>query len=168
MYLIYIMNSQLADSILCMINKILYIKKLANNPISSIQALFCYCKYFIFLFMFIYLECIRFESFLSSMLLLLPSLRKMGPGYGFDYSWDNSLYPPLGYRLGESCDFSVREYEWLLHQYIFCKYWAKLFCLANRHLSGQHGGVEVVACTRTTHSRDTVGGGSGALLVQGL
>ena len=65
-------------------------------------------------------------------------------------------------------DFSVREYEWLLHQYIFCKYWAKLFCLANRHLSGQHGGVEVVACTRTTHSRDTVGGGSGALLVQGL
>ena len=41
-------------------------------------------------------------------------------------------------------------------------------CLANRHLSGQHGGVEVVACTRTTHSRDTVGGGSGVLLVQGL
>ena len=29
-------------------------------------------------------------------------------------------------------------------------------------------GIEVVACTRTTHSRDTVGGGSGALLVQGL
>ena len=24
-------------------------------------------------------------------------------------------------------------------------------------------GIEVVACTRTTHSRDTVGGGSGAL-----
>ena len=29
-------------------------------------------------------------------------------------------------------------------------------------------GIEVVACTRTTHSRDTVGGGSGVLLVQGL
>ena len=33
--------------------------------------------------------------------------------------WGNHVNP------GNRFDFSIREYEWLLHQYILCKYWAK-------------------------------------------
>ena len=83
----------------------------------------------------------------------------MGPG---SY-WDNSLYPPSGYRLGESCEnSSLRNYQVV----VFVKFIGLAFNQPPHVWSAC--GIEVVACTRTTHSRDTVGGGSGVLLVQGL
>ena len=73
-----------------------------------------------------------------------------------DASWGNYVNPSKG------VNSSLKDYQVV----IFVKFIGLAFNQPPHVWSAC--GIEVVACTRTTHSRDTVGGGSGVLLVQGL
>ena len=94
----------------------------------------------------------------------VPSLRIMGPGLDgdnslyhlWDASWGSYVNPSKG------VNSSLKNY----HVVFFVKFIGLLFNQPPHVWSAC--GIEVVACTRTTHSRDTVGGGSGALSLQGL